>query len=88
MQLSHQMKLIQDKITELSVNMNAQPSAFTPIIAIQGTTGSVNMSDSSKQTDNVKPQRKTYAAAIFTDLAKVVNTVVSDSIKTQRLSER
>ena len=51
------MKFIQDKITELSVNMNAQLSAFIPTIDKQDTTVLVNVSDRSKHTDNAEPQR-------------------------------
>ena len=67
--------------------MNTQLFAFTPIINMEGTTRSVNVSDSSKQTDNAEPQRKTYAAAMCTALAKVMKTIVSDGIKAQRLSK-
>ena len=35
MQLCNQMKFIQDRITEFSVNMNAKLSAFIPIIGMQ-----------------------------------------------------
>ena len=49
---------------------------------------SLTVNDISKQVGHTELQRKTYAAAMRSDLAKVVKSVVSDSIKTQLSSEK